>query len=264
LTYFKNRQYAPNSQFALFAEGPALRRRPLTSDLVPAELSDPIQVTPTTKPTLLRSFFRHGEEKRTHVLSVGSPSDGHYAYDLVQGSLLKVWRGPFLRANPMWEGRGHTQRAVPLGSGPELSGAPSLAVLPRRSAPWPDSVQQRVEHEYQGYRLDTEGRPTFLHRFEGLDVRDRFRMKGAGQRLERTLAWSGTPSADSIYVRVLRADALHRAGSNRFVVGDRAFYLEVTEGGEAAFVRRRDGHSELLVPLSSDDASGRLRYELIW
>ena len=264
LTYFKNRQYAPSSQFALFAEGPALRRRPLTTDLVPAELSDPIQVTPTTTPTLLRSFFRHQDEKRTHVISVGSPSDGHYAYDLVQGSLLKVWRGPFLRANPMWEGRGHAQRAVPLGSGPALSGVPSLAVLPRRSAPWPDSVQQRVEHEYQGYRLDAEGRPTFLHRFEGLDVRDQFRVKGAGQRLERTLSWSGTPSSDSIYVRLLHADALRRAGPNRFVAGDRAFYLELKAGAESAVLRRREGDRELLVPIDPDAASGRLRYELIW
>ncbi|WP_181149181.1 family 16 glycoside hydrolase [Salinibacter sp. 10B] len=264
LVYFKNREYTSNSQVGLFVEGPNLRRRSLTTDRVPAEVQDPIHVAPTTRPTLLRSFFRHEGEKKTHVLSVGSPAGGHYAYDLVQGSLLQVWRGPFLRANPMWEGRGHAQRAVPRGSGPVLSDAPPLAILSDRSAPWPDSMQQRVDHEYQGYRLDAQGRPTFRHRFGNLNVTDQLRGKGTGQGVERTLMWSGTPSSEKIYIRLLRAEALHRAGPNRFVGGDRELYLELKTGGEAAFLRRREGKRELLVPLTTDDASGRLRYEIIW
>jgi hypothetical protein len=264
LLYFKNRGYAPSSRVTLSAEGPHIRRQPLTSELVPIGLSDPIEVTPRGRPRLLRSFFQHEGEKHTHVIAVGSPADGHYAYDLMQGSLLKVWRGPFLQTNPMWEGRGHAQLAVPRGSGPELSGTPPFAVLANRSAPWPDSVQQQVEHEFEGYRLDEQGRPSFKYQFEGLNVTDQLRVEGTGQRLHRTLEWSGTPSTDSIYVRLLRADALHRSGPNRFVVGDRAFYLELQDGATSVFVRRRDGGQELLLPLTVDDASGRLRYELIW
>jgi hypothetical protein len=125
-------------------------------------------------------------------------------------------------------------------------------------------VQQQADHEYVGYRLDAQGRPSFEYEVEGMDVTDQLRVEGTGQRLERTLEWSGTSSADSVYVRLLRAEVLHRAGPDRFVVGDRAFYLELQEGAESAFVRRRDGGRELLVPLTTDDATGRLRYELIW
>lgn len=37
----------------------------------------------------------HGDEKRTHVVSVGSPKGFHYAFDLNQGNLLAVWKGEF-------------------------------------------------------------------------------------------------------------------------------------------------------------------------
>lgn len=265
LLYFKNRWYAPSPRITLFVEGPHFRRRTYTTDPVPVGMSDPVRVTPETEPTLLRSFFRHGGEKRTHVISAGSPNGAHYAYDLNQGSLLRVWKGGFLRANPMWEGRGHQQRAVPLGSGPVFSGSPPIALLPERSAPWPDSLQQSVSHEYLGYRLDGQERPSFRYTFEGLEVTDRFRADSSGGRLTRRVRLAGEPTSDQIFVRLLRAETLRRTDGGRFVAGDRTFYVEVSQPAVSQLhLRRSREERELLVPVSPEKLPLDLQYEIIW
>jgi hypothetical protein len=262
LAYLKRKE-TENLDVKLFVEGPQMRRQRLTKpDEGPSPT--PILATPEGDPSLFRSFFQHGSEKRTHVLSVGTPQGGHYAYDLAQGSLLRVWKGPFLQMNQMWEGRGPEQRVRPLGSGPVFSGASSLAVLPRRTASWPDSSQGDIEHEYLGYRLDEQGRPTFRYRFEGLEVTDRPRVHDSGGRLTRTVRLSGRPSSDQIFVRLLRATPLRRAGPRRFVAGDRQYYVTVQKNADALFLRRSNGARELLLPAPADSGSTEIRYELTW
>jgi hypothetical protein len=262
LAYFKRRDTEEND-VKLFVEGPQMRRQRLT-EAAEDSPSNPILATPEGNPSLFRSFFRHGSEKRTHVLSVGTPQGGHYAYDLAQGSLLRTWKGPFLQMNQMWEGRGVEQRARPLGSGPVFSGTAPLAVLPRRTAAWPDSSQRNVEHEYLGYRLDEDERPTFRYRFEGLEVTDQPRVHDSGGRLTRTIRLSERPSSDQIYVRLLRATPLRRAGPDRFIAGDRQYYVTLQKGADNLFLRRSNGARELLLPVSADSSSTEIRYELTW
>lgn len=262
LAYFE-RQDTEKNDVRLFVEGPQMRRQKLT-EAAEGPPSPPILATPKGDPSRFRSFFRHGSEKRTHVLSVGTPQGGHYAYDLAQGSLLRAWKGPFLQMNQMWEGRGVEQRARPLGSGPVFSGAPPLAVLPRRTAAWPDSSQRNIEYEYLGYRLGEHERPTFRYRFEGFEVTDQPRVHDTGGRLTRTIRLSGRPSSDQIYVRLLRATPLRRAGPDRFVAGDRQYYVTLQKGTDNLFLRRSNGARELLLPVSADSSSTEIRYELTW
>lgn len=264
LTYFKARSGA-SSRITLFAEGPQLRRRTLTTGEASGPLSNPIHVQPEGTPTVLRSFLQHGETKKTHVVSVGDPRKLHYAYDLAQGSLLRAWKGPFVQANAMWQGRGIEQRVVPQGSGPTFAGAPSLAVLTSTSAPWPDSVQADAGHEYLGYRLDAQGHPTFRYRVQGLTVDDRLRADSTGGRLVRTLRLSGAPASDRLFVRLIRADTLRAAGPDRFVAGDRRYYVELLNAtAKSARLRRSAGARELLLPIPAEGLPIELRYAIIW
>jgi hypothetical protein len=260
LVYY-SRQGARGDGVALFVEGPQVRRQRFPEAVEPPP-SDPILATPEGKPSLHRSFFRHGGEKRTHVISVGTPQGGHYAYDLGRGSLLRAWKGPFLQMNQMWEGRGIEQQARPLGSGPVLSGDPPLAVLSSRRAPWPDSMHRDVDHEYLGYRLDEQGQPTFRYRVEGLEVTDRPRLQDSGGRLTRTIRLAGRSSSDSVFVRLARASSLKRAGPTRFVAGDRQYYVTLEEETDRLFRRRSDGAHELLLPVAGD--STEIRYDITW
>lgn len=263
LAYFKNRPWA-TPRVTLFVEGPQLRRRELTAGARPERLSNPILVDPDGEPVVLRSFFQHGAEKKTHAVSVGGLRNLHYAYDLAQGSLLRVWKGAFVQANPMWEGRGIEQRVLPLGSGPVFSGAPTLAVLPTSTAAWPDSMQQDVDFEYQGYRLDAQGRPTFRYRFEGLSVEDQLRADSTGGRLVRTMRLSGQPASDQVFVRLIRADTLRAAGERRFVAGDRQYYVDVMGDAGDVRLRRNEGAQELLVPVLADGLPLEICYAITW
>jgi hypothetical protein len=265
LAYFKARSGGP-SRIALSAEGPRLRRRVLTAGTTRGPLSDPIFVEPDGAPTVLRSFLQHGATKKTHAVSVGDPWNLHYAYDLAQGSLLRAWKGSFVQANEMWQGRGIEQRAVPLGSGPSFSGAPPLAVLPDPSVAWPDSVQPEIDHTYVGYRLDARGQPTFRYRVQGLTVDDRLRADSTGGRLVRTMRLTGTPAPGGrVYVRLLRADTLQAAGPTRFVAEDRQFYVELLNAtAKNAQLRRSAGGRELLFPVSPEALPIELQYAIIW
>lgn len=264
LAYFKNRPWA-TPEITLFAEGPQLRRRTLTAGEAPGELSDPILVEPSGAPTVLRSFLQHGGGKKTHAVSVGDPRNVHYAYDLAQGSLLWAWKGPFVQANKMWEGRGIEQRVVPQGSGPIFSGAPPLAVLPNRTTAWPDSVQSDIEHEYLGYHLDEQGQPTFRYRIQGLTVHDLLRADSTGGRLIRTIQLSGAPSSAPVFVRLLQADTLRAAGNDRFVAGDRQYYVELLNASnEHVQLRRSAGARELLLPVPAEGLPTEFRYAIIW
>ena len=264
LTYFKAQSGAA-SRITLFAEGPQLRRRTLTAEDASGTLSNPILVQPEGTPTILRSFLQHGETKKTHAVSVGDPRKLHYTYDLAQGSLLRAWKGPFVQANAMWQGRGIEQRVVPQGSGPIFTGASPLAALASESVAWPDSVRSDAGHEYLGYRLDAQGDPTFRYRVQGLTVEDRLRADSTGGRLVRTLRFSGAPASDRLFVRLIRADTLQAAGPDRFVAGDRRYYVELLNAtAKRAQLRRSAGARELLLSIPAEGLPIELRYAIIW
>ncbi|NBB73743.1 MAG: DUF1080 domain-containing protein [Bacteroidetes bacterium] len=264
LVYFKARS-GGSSRIALFAEGPRLRRRALTTGATSGPPGDPILLRPEARPTVLRGFYQHGTTKKTHAVSVGDPQHIHYAYDLAQGSLLRVWKGPFVQANAMWQGRGIEQRVASQGSGPTVSGAPPLALLPTPTAAWPDSVQPALDHEYLGYRLDAQGRPTFRYRVQGLMVEDRLRADGTGGHLVRRIRLTGASATDRLFVRLFRADTLRTAGPSRFVAGDRDFYVELLSApAKRAQLRRSAGGRELLLPVSTADLPIELHYAIIW
>lgn len=82
---------------------------------------DPIMVEASTN-TILRSFIdvpgvgtgspgtanpRTAPVRVVHAVSVGSPEQVHYSYDLDKGAVIHVWRGQFLDATPMWHDRGN-------------------------------------------------------------------------------------------------------------------------------------------------------------
>ena len=103
----------PNSK-AVALHGPASM-----PDRTPAPL---VEVKANANTEIIRSFMYHNNKKLTHVLSVGDPTQLHYSYDLLQGALLKIWKGNFLNATDMWYERGEPQTAAPLGASIDLVG----------------------------------------------------------------------------------------------------------------------------------------------
>ena len=137
----------------LFVSGPDFRPYRLhdASSLPDPQITGGIFVEPTAeKASLLRSFMMFGDEKRTQVISVGSPSARHFSFDLGTGSILYGWKGEFADVTEMWYERGEPQILKPLGQTVMFSGKPAFEIDGKSS-----------DLKLDEYYLDKAGIPTF-------------------------------------------------------------------------------------------------------
>lgn len=210
------------------------------------------------KPYLLRSFLMFDGKKRTHVISVGTPEQVNYAYDLKQGALLQVWKGEFIDVTEMWKDRGEPQLAKPLGTVLALSGAPALAALADKDAPWPDSIAFD-DLQNKGYVLDKNKMPTFLYSSNGADVSDKIAVQSGGAGIDRTISISN--SKEPLYCRIAAGETIEALKNNTYSVGNKAYTIKVAAETKA-FIRKTKNGQELLAPLANGTAS--LTYSLTW
>lgn len=264
LVYYKHwtNNWGPRSRLArLGVEGPDAPFHLLNAPgTVPAHRPPSVLPVPVGgTPYVLRSMVRFDGVKRTHAVSVGDPAGVHYALDLDQGALLYAWKGPFVDAAPMWEGRGSEQVAVPLGSVVRFDGAPAVARLADSRAPWPTALPEEGYH-LEGYSLGPDDRPTFRYRVGDVSVHDHL-APGAGG-LVRTLTLEGP--AGQAWVRLAAADVIEALPDGAYAVGDRAYYLAPGEHPAAPVLRTTPAGQELLVPVRLGSGAVRLSYSLIW
>ena len=252
--------YSGNGVFA-FKNFQARKPRPFAAPRVtgrrPPRVTNPITIKAEVDNYFLRGFLNYKNKKRTHVISVGSPREINYSYDLKQGALLQVWNGPFLDVTEMWEQRGEPQLAKPLGSVVILSEAPALAVLPDVNAVWPDSTSFD-EFKNLGYTLDTARNPAFEYETAGYHVRDKIAIANEGRSLTRQFYVTNMPS--NLYCRLAASSAIIPLGKGLYVVGDKTYFIRIDEGLKP-FLRNTSAGVELLVAVT---AARPVSYSLIW
>lgn len=228
------------------------------TDLEDVEFEDPIIIEPKAKPYLLRSFLNYGDEKLTHVISVGSPRQVNYSYDMEQGALLQVWRGQFLDVTDMWHERGEPQLAKPLGNVIPLSGAPVLAVLANENAPWPDSVAFD-DLQIQGYVLDKDKTPTFQYALNGTNITDKVTFQSNGESLIRELSVKNPPS--NLYCRVASGDQIEHLGKDLYAIDDKSYYIQIDKRLKPIIRQTKEGQ-EIIVPFEKTPTP--VSYSIIW
>jgi hypothetical protein len=217
---------------------------------------DPVFLNPAQVPVLLRSFMQRGARKLTYVISLGDPGNVNYSYDLSQGALFQVWRGPFLDVTGMWHSRGQAQTATPLGAVEPLSDAPAVAVLDNLQQPWPDSAAFDDVHD-EGYVLDKARIPTFSYALKGVEVKDRIAPRADHTGFDRTLTVTSPPA--HLYGRIVCARKVEKEGKERYRV-DGAYYIRIDKHFHP-LVRQTAAGQEMLVPV---DGSRPLTYSIIW
>ncbi len=115
------------------------------------------------KAQLIRSFVFFKDKKRTKVISVGTPQQVHYTFDLDNAALLYAWRGDFANVTDMWLERGEPQVIKPIGLKTELSGR--VPFYANGGSPL-DSVDVYREFINTSYSLNDQGLPKFNYKWK--------------------------------------------------------------------------------------------------
>jgi hypothetical protein len=219
--------------------------------------ADPILVEAPVN-TILRSFMEvPGSAPVVHAVSVGSPAQVHYTYDMDKGSVVQVWRGGFLDATPMWNSRGNG-RSRPLGA-VQRFGKPefTLARLASPAAAW---VADTAGSGYRpkGYVLDEQDRPTFRYFIYGATVTDAVRVMDNGQGFRREINVQN--GSGELFARLAAGSAIEQVSNGMYLVDGKSYYLQLEEtSGAKPLIRDANGGKELIVPVR-----GKLSYSVLF
>ena len=246
ILYTKFQDWA-NKSIGLAISGPGIREF-VIGDVVPASSVDPILVEAPVN-TMLRSFMDIPGKRLVHAISIGSPEQVHYTYDLENGALIQAWHGGFLDATPMWYSRGDGS-SRPLGAVQYLSTtSPALNKLASSSAAWTvDSAA--LSFTNKGYKLDKSDRPTFLYKIYGVTVEDAIRPLENGQGLKRDITIE--QAVPDLYARLAAGKEIKAMDNGLYMIDDKAYYVRVDDAGKAKpVIRDSEGRKELVVPVQT-------------
>jgi len=262
LTYVKGSSWGP-AGVGVFIGKTNARPQPLhLESSLPAIPPTPlINVSAGLEPELIRSFMYYKGKKKTHVISIGEPAGIHYAYDLDQAALLQSWRGDFLNVTEMWYERGEPQVASPMGAPVMLSGKCPLALVADNQAALPDTLNDRKDLIYKGYRLDEKRYPKFKYQYGSITLEDSFQPDANG--LARTLTVSQFPQGQVAIVRFAEGTRIREVSENLYAV-DEAYYVRVPATGKTKPSIRVNGNKKELVLEWGAPLSTSLTYSLIW
>jgi len=248
-------------------EGPGIYNQFLASDY-PLRWRNrkpppPILLKPKTDPELLRGFVMHGDNKRTHCISVGDPAGLNYSYDLNEGSLLKFWRGDFGDVTNMWQGRGQAQLCNPLNASIEAVADAPMAKLGNEKSAWPEALPD--DFKFEGYDLNENGQPVFKFNNNGAKVTDLIAPSSDNNMLTRTMNIQPNGSKN-LFVRIARAPAIKKQANGLYSI-DGQYYLQLQEGSGGGdvpgtpIIRETDGEVEMLMAVNGDT---ELKYSMMW
>lgn len=261
-SYRKNFSWAP-SGFGLFIGKE--NSRPIllsTSGSQPRIAPTPLITTEAdgSDPKVIRSFMFHDGKKKTHVISVGYPSGIHYAYDLKQGGLLKVWRGDFLDVTEMWHERGEPQIASPMGSPISFADRAALAIVQNDKSSLPDTLGSELV--YKGYVLNDKFSPMFQYQYGSMTFDDLIQPSSDGLGFSRSLSIQGVNANQVTYVRLAQGSAIEKVGDNTFAVDNQQYFIQLPVGSKIKYeIKESPGKQELVVPISG---TSKFEFLLIW
>lgn len=252
----------------LVAEGPGIPPHTLTvRDVTVGGPRTPRQllVEPKDRALVQRGFVPFEPRKRLYAVSVGTPQGVHFAYDTETGAPLRVWRGKFLDTFEMWDGRGYSQLAKPVGPALTLHDKPAFALIENSQAgDWPDEPEPLWTAH--GYELGEGGLPVFSASLSGVKLRDRFAPSADGRGLVRTIETAGDLPEWSAWVLLAEGETISPQPDGRgWIVGDREWYVDwPADAAVQPIVRTANGRQQLAVPLTGATLEKPISYTLVW
>jgi len=209
-----------------------------------------IAVKAESNPEIIRSFMMHNNRKLTHVISVGDPSKVHYAYDLLQGSILQLWKGDFLNTTEMWHERGEPQIATPMGAPIVLYG--SCPIYDKTLSK--DSI---ADYQYKGYTIAAAGHPQFQYTFKKLNLQDQIVPADNSRGIKRTITVSGE-GKDKVMIRIAQAKSITPLGNGLYSLGEQEYFVQLAPGTFPKIENYQGGQVLLM------NGNDPIQYQLIW
>ncbi|QEG38240.1 c-type cytochrome [Roseimaritima ulvae] len=198
-------------------------------------------------------------------IGVGYPAGVNLAYDAEQMRIGMIWKGKFANPGGVWGSQGHGT-VQPLGHdlvrfepGPELDSA---------SEPWPVDDGRPPTHHFKGYTLDELQRPTFMYRYNDIEVTDFPHDAPADgpdtSRILRTLTFSSPqPHADVVFRLASAADIRNdETHPGSFLIGDK-LRLHIDDAHQGRILETPTG-KQLQIPLTIGPEKTTLQLEYIW
>lgn len=190
--------------------------------------ADPIIINANTN-TTLRSFMdfkKNPTDKNfriVHAISVGSPSQIHYTYDLDKGTIVQAWKGNFLDATPMWNNRGDGT-SVPLGSVTLFNHDLTLS---KPNSAWPIDTTGSG-YRPLGYTLDENDLPTFKYEIYGTKVSDAIKVVEE-KYLAREISLS---NANDLVAKVAEGKIIEEVAKGLYAIDDKSYFIKTSQQAE--------------------------------
>ncbi len=256
LTYFEE---VWSARAIVYVEGPEMPSRALAStDIVKERQSrgntrNSLLVDAIDGVEIVRGYINHKDKKETHALSVGDPSNIHYSYDLVDGTLLRAWRGDFADVTNMWQNRGQSQLLMARNATVEFDDGVPFAELSSESGKWP--TDRPTAYKNKGYRIDASGRPIFLSSYEDIEIEDTVK-PSTGGNLQRNVK-IGKGTGESIWMSASKAKSIKEIEEGLISV-NADYYIKLPKGSSYT-IRQNGGQDQLLLSIENE-----ANYEIIW
>ncbi|EDM38430.1 putative large, multifunctional secreted protein [Pedobacter sp. BAL39] len=220
--------------------------------------ADPIYIDAPSN-AMIRSFIDlPGRLRVVHAISVGTPQQVHYSYDLDNGLLLQSWRGEFIDATPMWHDRGDgSSRARGALTLYTKKPVPAIAKLATAESAWIADTTG-TSFRTKGYVMDAQERPEFKYQMYGSTVTDAIKVSDNVEGLNRQI--SIDKPVENLYV-LLAADAadIKEVAKGLYAIDDQSFYLRFDNAQDKPVIRDINGRKELVVLLRD-----KLNYSILF
>ncbi len=239
---------------------------------------EPLELVAGKEALMLRRAYS-GIGKRG--IGVGYPSRVNLAFDAEQMRLAMIWKGEFAEAGGVWRGQG-SGTVRPLGT--DLIRFPAGPELDDATNPWsadrgqpagegrpagevqPAGEGRPPHHQFKGYYLDAKRRPTFMYRFENIDVED-YPVDVKDQEsdtalIRRTLTFtSDAPRQNTVFRAAADQNIVSEAGG-AFLIGS-TLRIRVDEDHRGQIVATPSG-KQLRIPIDVTRGKSALVLEYTW
>ncbi len=220
---------------------------------------EPLVVMAESEPRLIRSFLEYKDTRKTHPLSIITEEKVNYSYDLLNGSLIKGWKGADADASEMWRARGEPQLLKPLNFSVDFSDNVPVAKLLSASDAWPKEMQE--DFKVLGYDINTAGLPVINYQLGNLQFHDITQPSQDLAGLTREVGFINPESNGLTWFQIAAGNSIYQLSNGWYCV-DGNYYIVIDQAADINVVNRFD--KELIVQLPNAPEMSTFKYSIIW